>query len=220
MGGYVSPASPQLGPPRVWVAEGQGPGLAMSRSIGDHVCKHVGVIATPEVKRFELTAGVEYRMCLASDGVWEFIDNDEAMAVVMSHADSSAACVALIDESSRKWREEEGNYRDDITAIVCHLPFFTDDNSAATSQLATPSSTESNGKEHAGTVTIQPALARASAPDADTDEMEVARDPSPGGASFLQRRLTINNMNDESTALGLADLRAKYGGEQGGEQGS
>ena len=72
-GGYVSHASPQYGPPRVWVRQGEGPGLAMSRSIGDHVCKHVGVIAKPEVFKYDLaTFGKgEARICLASDGVWE-----------------------------------------------------------------------------------------------------------------------------------------------------
>ena len=39
MGGFVTRASPQFGPPRVWLRKGEGPGLAMARSIGDHVCK-------------------------------------------------------------------------------------------------------------------------------------------------------------------------------------
>ena len=70
-GGYVSKASPHFGPPRVWVRQGEGPGLAMARSIGDHVCKHVGVIATPVVQRFEIDPNKESRLLLASDGVWE-----------------------------------------------------------------------------------------------------------------------------------------------------
>lgn len=37
-GGYVSEESPTYGPPRVWLRPGEGPGLAMSRSIGDHMC--------------------------------------------------------------------------------------------------------------------------------------------------------------------------------------
>ena len=55
-GGYVSPESPQFGPARVWLRPGEGPGLAMARSLGDHVCKQVGVIATPEVRRRPRTA--------------------------------------------------------------------------------------------------------------------------------------------------------------------
>ena len=55
--------------------------------------------------------------------MWRSIENEQAMDIVMAHSNASEACVALIDESSKRWREAEGNYRDDITAIVCHLPF-------------------------------------------------------------------------------------------------
>ena len=50
-GGYVSPESEQFGPARVWLRPGEGPGLAMARSLGDHICRQVGVIATPEARR-------------------------------------------------------------------------------------------------------------------------------------------------------------------------
>ena len=73
-GGYVSPESAQYGPARVWLRPGEGPGLAMSRSLGDHMCSHVGVIATPEVACHELSADDEV-LILASDGVWEFISS-------------------------------------------------------------------------------------------------------------------------------------------------
>ena len=32
------------------------------------------------------------------------------------------ACTRLIETSASKWREEEGDYRDDITAICIRLP--------------------------------------------------------------------------------------------------
>ena len=54
--------------------------------------------------------------------MWRSIENEQAMEIVMDKADASDACVALIDESSRRWREAEGNYRDDITAMVVYLP--------------------------------------------------------------------------------------------------
>jgi len=121
-GGYVSPASAALGPPRVWIKKGEGPGLAMARSLGDHICTHVGVIPTPVVTKFELDPNEEYMLLLASDGVWEFIENEQAMEMAMANPTATRACAQLIDESSRLWREAEGNYRDDITAIVVRLP--------------------------------------------------------------------------------------------------
>ena len=41
-----------VGPPRVWKANCEYPGLAMSRSIGDQVGTEVGVIAEPDIKVF------------------------------------------------------------------------------------------------------------------------------------------------------------------------
>lgn len=37
------------GPERVWKKGRDEPGLAMTRSIGDHIARDIGVIATPEV---------------------------------------------------------------------------------------------------------------------------------------------------------------------------
>lgn len=65
-----------VGPARVWLKTQNVPGLAMSRSIGDLVAASVGVIPEPEF--FELTLNESDKfLVIASDGVWEFIDNDE-----------------------------------------------------------------------------------------------------------------------------------------------
>ena len=43
---------------------------------------------------------------LASDGVWEFISSEEALAVVHRHRDNATiACEALIAEATEKWRQ-------------------------------------------------------------------------------------------------------------------
>jgi hypothetical protein len=43
------PPGEDCGPPRVWLAEVDVPGLAMSRSIGDEVSQTVGVISVPDI---------------------------------------------------------------------------------------------------------------------------------------------------------------------------
>ena len=55
-GGYVSPPEEEWGgPARVWLdANMTLPGLAMGRSIGDHLVKSVGVIAEPVVTTFDV----------------------------------------------------------------------------------------------------------------------------------------------------------------------
>ena len=122
-GGYVSlPPGPGLSA-RVWLdPRCTQIGLAMSRSIGDHAISTVGVIAEPEVTYHDITEEDEF-FIVASDGVWEFLDSTEAVNIVGNnlHRGSTKACQALIEAASARWYEEEGAYRDDITAIVVRL---------------------------------------------------------------------------------------------------
>lgn len=98
-------------------------GLAMARSIGDHAVKAVGVIPEPEVKTFEVQSNDKF-IIMASDGVWEFISSQEAVDIVNNslHKGMHDACQDLIETAAARWQEEEGDYRDDITAIVVKVP--------------------------------------------------------------------------------------------------
>mmetsp|Transcript_33527 Transcript_33527/g.88288 ORF Transcript_33527/g.88288 Transcript_33527/m.88288 type:complete len:97 (+) Transcript_33527:130-420(+) len=72
-----------------------------------------------------MTSGDRF-LIMASDGVWEFIDNAEAVKIVdqfYSNGQSALeACRFLIARAALSWRKFEGQYRDDITAIVVYLP--------------------------------------------------------------------------------------------------
>jgi protein phosphatase 2C family protein 2/3 len=122
-GGYVT-ARPAPGlSARVWLdAECTHIGLAMSRSIGDHAVSNIGVIADPVVTTYTLEASDDF-LILATDGVWEFLESDDAVRIVGANMDrgSTKACQALIEAAAAKWYEEEGEYRDDITAIVVRV---------------------------------------------------------------------------------------------------
>ena len=67
-----------MGPMRVWHLNENIPGLAMSRSFGDHAAAEVGVIAEPEIIEMNLTEEDKF-IVIASDGVWEFLSNDEVV---------------------------------------------------------------------------------------------------------------------------------------------
>jgi serine/threonine protein phosphatase PrpC len=132
-GGFVRlPDSPGL-PGRVYppdMVDENGDeygGLAMSRSIGDYAVKKFGVTASPEVKAYTLGSD-DLFMILASDGIWEFIPSQEAAEIVwdvlQEGGDATKATEMLVEVASERWRKEEGNYRDDITAIVITLPLF------------------------------------------------------------------------------------------------
>mmetsp|Transcript_20689 Transcript_20689/g.50869 ORF Transcript_20689/g.50869 Transcript_20689/m.50869 type:complete len:374 (-) Transcript_20689:623-1744(-) len=129
-GGYVSPPEEEWGgPARVWLdANMTLPGLAMARSLGDHLVDRVGVVAEPVVTTFDIDVTKEAKIVLASDGVWEFIESDQAIKIVNKAAsenkkpDATVEVTKLIETAAAKWRQEEGDYRDDITAICVHIP--------------------------------------------------------------------------------------------------
>lgn len=124
-GGFVSPP-PEVGlSARVWLDSGFSQiGLAMGRSLGDYAVKTVGVIAEPVVTKHEIHPDDEF-MIIATDGVWEFLSSDDAVDIVstgLKNGDgSSLACQHLIEAAAAKWHEHEGDYRDDITAIVIQM---------------------------------------------------------------------------------------------------
>ena len=60
------------------------------------------------------------KLILASDGVWEFLDNKMVRDIVMpfyNKNDPDGACHALIDESTKWWLNEDVVV-DDITVIA------------------------------------------------------------------------------------------------------
>jgi serine/threonine protein phosphatase PrpC len=80
-GGRVRPlinqqAGVEMGPARVWLKELEVPGLAMSRSLGDQVAQSVGVSPEPEITIYDIDINDRF-IIIASDGVWEFLSNDQ-----------------------------------------------------------------------------------------------------------------------------------------------
>ena len=53
----------------------------MSRSFGDLIAHGVGVSTDPEVIKYEMQPEHKY-MVIASDGVWEFLSNEEVGQIV------------------------------------------------------------------------------------------------------------------------------------------
>ena len=103
------------------------------------------MIAEPEITHHVLSPDDKY-LVLGSDGIWEFLSSQQAAEVVHdvmrgklnpaahsgSHpkrnskepARAAEACRTLCELSSNEWQRNEGDYRDDITGIVCRLPCF------------------------------------------------------------------------------------------------
>ena len=106
------------GPYRVWKKGEMYPGIAMSRSIGDLLASTLGVIPEPEFIEMDIDKDTKFAV-LASDGVWEFLDNKKVKDLVMpfyKKNDPEGACKLLISESTKWWNEED-IVVDDITVI-------------------------------------------------------------------------------------------------------
>ena len=107
------------GPFRVWIKGEEYPGLAMSRSIGDMDAKKVGVIPNPQIIEYNLNPQSKY-MLICSDGIWEFISNEECMTIANRYYlrnDAIGLCNDLTNISTANWLKED-IVVDDITCVV------------------------------------------------------------------------------------------------------
>lgn len=108
------------GPFRVWVKGEHYPGLAISRSIGDSDAKKIGVIPHPQIIEYTLNPKSKY-MLLCSDGIWEYISNEQAMEIgnkFYLRNDPLGLCKELTQKSTGIWLKENEGDIDDITVIV------------------------------------------------------------------------------------------------------
>ena len=107
------------GPFRVWKKGEVYPGIAMSRSIGDLIASTLGVIPEPKFIEEKIDKETKF-LVIASDGVWEFLDNETVRDMVMPYYqknDPNGACKELIKKSTEWWNKED-IVVDDITVIV------------------------------------------------------------------------------------------------------
>jgi len=122
-GGRVFPHEDEKnGRSRVWLKTKFGPGLAMSRSLGDSVVSRVGVICEPGVFEIDLTPEDKFFL-LATDGVWDVMSNEEVVECIdyyVSRCDGEGAISALTEEANRRYMEETGR-TDDVTIVLGFL---------------------------------------------------------------------------------------------------
>lgn len=137
------------GPERVMDKNGMG-GLAMSRSMGDLSLRPY-VSAIPEVTSRRLDNKDKF-VVIGSDGVWDHVSSQEAVAIAAQHTDPNVAAREIANVARQRWYEETGGMMsDDITAVVMKL------------NSPPPSSAGSGGGRQGsrGPVSTMPALGRA-----------------------------------------------------------
>lgn len=127
MGGKVEPARDSegkfVGPNRVWIKNMNGPGLTLSRTIGDLIVSTIGVVCHPgiysimwfwyllllcflEMKEVELTPEDKF-VIIASAGVWEHLHNSEVVKLITpfwEQQDVEGACEAVLNAARKAWQ--------------------------------------------------------------------------------------------------------------------
>jgi serine/threonine protein phosphatase PrpC len=119
---YKMPNGEFIGPHRVWLRDQDIPGLGMSRSFGDAVAASVGVTAEPEIQIFPIKSDDKI-VVIGSDGVYEFMSNEDVINLVSRYhasGDAQEASIQLVREAQNRWRDRE-EVIDDTTCIVIFL---------------------------------------------------------------------------------------------------
>ena len=109
-----------MGPYRVWFKDGDYPGLAMSRSIGDTLAHKVGVSNVPEIFEYNINNVKPVAIIVASDGVWEFMTNDQVKNILNKYRYNQDAysCSKEIVEKARQIWKGTSFAIDDITCVI------------------------------------------------------------------------------------------------------
>ncbi|GAQ86471.1 protein phosphatase 2C [Klebsormidium nitens] len=106
---------------RVWLPHEDTPGLAMARAFGDLCLKDYGIISAPDVTHYKLTDQDKF-IVLASDGVWDVLENQEVIQLVASLAARKDAANRVIQTAVRTWREKYPfSKTDDCACVVLFL---------------------------------------------------------------------------------------------------
>ncbi|KAL3152044.1 hypothetical protein ABBQ32_001157 [Trebouxia sp. C0010 RCD-2024] len=106
-------------PPRLWAPNGNFPGTAFTRSIGDNAAETIGVCAEPELAIRNLTPANPFFL-LGSDGVFEFMSSQAVVDMVSKYDDPQEAAIAVVVEAYRLWLQYEVR-TDDITVIIARV---------------------------------------------------------------------------------------------------
>ncbi|WOK96887.1 putative protein phosphatase 2C 12 isoform X1 [Canna indica] len=103
---------------RVWLPNDDYPGLAMARAFGDFELKNYGVISIPQVVYHRLTNRDQF-VVLATDGVWDVLNNDKVVSIVSSIRNKRDASRAVVEAAVRAWRFKFPASRVDDCSAAC-----------------------------------------------------------------------------------------------------
>ncbi|XP_058734450.1 probable protein phosphatase 2C 65 [Vicia villosa] len=127
-GGRVFPAQEDPDVNRIWLPEGDCPGLAMTRAFGDFCLKKYGLSSVPEMFYRKLSKKDEF-VVLATDGIWNVLSNNEVITLVALAPKRSLAAKLIVRRAVQVWKQKFPRYHIDDCSVICL--FFDDDHSVS-----------------------------------------------------------------------------------------
>ena len=110
----------KFGPLRVFKPSSTMPGVNFSRSLGDAMIHKYGVSSVVQVIEEHRTHQDRF-IVVATDGIFEFISNDEVVQIVSTCHNVKQAADTLLKEARERWMKFEDSCADDITVVVIKL---------------------------------------------------------------------------------------------------
>lgn len=130
-----------VGPFRVFLKDRWTPGLAVSRSFGDHIGREAGVTPEPDIQSlminsshagqqqissFSFNDKHKQVIIVATDGLWEWVSSEEAIQIAWEAETASDAVQALAELARKHWALKfQGRVCDDITIVAFFMPIVT-----------------------------------------------------------------------------------------------
>ncbi|XVF89118.1 hypothetical protein PTKIN_Ptkin19aG0104900 [Pterospermum kingtungense] len=103
---------------RVWLPHEDSPGLAMSRAFGDFLLKNHGIIAIPDIFYHHVTPNDQF-IVLATDGVWDVLNNHQVVSIVMNAESEQTAARAVVEAATASWKKKFPSSKVDDCTVIC-----------------------------------------------------------------------------------------------------
>lgn len=89
--------------------------MEISRSFGDFRLKDYGLICEPSINKISINFNEKYFLILATDGIWDFVSEEEMFFITMNNNDSMNICKLIVDKA------KENGSTDNMTCIIINL---------------------------------------------------------------------------------------------------
>jgi serine/threonine protein phosphatase PrpC len=126
-----------VGPYRVWLDD-EGPGIAMTRTLGDLQAKKIGLISEPEIESIELHPQTDKFIVIGSDGIWDVMSSAEVVGFVNQYINREvtpgemprdkdireSAAEELVKEARSRWEDMNKSKKKNAGIGIGDLPYL------------------------------------------------------------------------------------------------